>query len=121
MKIFYYKGLGGKPSKCGISIIDWDDGFKIVVLTELPQNTGTAITDFFVNIATLVFRQLLSNVPADKIKWVEHYFGGPVMPAIFDSVNLKWDGFAGGAYSESGIRTHLRHEEIKKIKAQMLV
>ena len=122
MKVFYYLAPAGQPSKCGVSIIDKESDIKTVVLTELIENKGTPIYEFFAEIATLVLRQLLPDISPSKIKWVEHYLGGPVVPETFEKVNLVWNGAGpGGSYSVLGLRSGMLSEEIRKIKAQMLI
>ena len=117
MKIFHYKGYGVHPSKCGVSIIGGDDG-KTVVLTELPDNPGTSVTNFAEGIATAVKHELLPDFPFYKIKWVEHYFAvKPLFPESFDRVSLTWDKDA----FHNARWTSLDKEEARKIKSQMLI
>lgn len=116
MKQFNYKGFGRCESKCGVTIID-ENGKKTVVLTELPDNPGTSITNFVEGIATLVHNQFLPDTPPESIRFIEHYpsesRGGD--DETFDLVILKWDGkqFRGPLWKP------LPAEEVEKIKRQM--
>ncbi|MFA5790643.1 MAG: hypothetical protein WC976_06255 [Caldisericia bacterium] len=134
MKIFKYKGYGVHDSRCGVSIIDDGTGGKIVVLTELPDNPGTSVTNYVEGIATAVVHELLPNFPVYKIKWVEHYPDTAALPPVlgretFDRVELEWDG--GRAAAEHVAWRNLNFynpkwspmdkEEVRKIKEQMLI
>lgn len=125
MKIFHYKGYHNCDSKCGVSIIGGDND-TTVVLTELPDNPGTSVTNFVEGIATAVVRELLPRFPIHKIKWVDHYFAvKPLQPETFDNVKLDWDG--GRAVAERDGQFHnpewspMDKEEARKIKEQIIV
>ncbi|MFA5790690.1 MAG: hypothetical protein WC976_06490 [Caldisericia bacterium] len=125
MQIFYYKGLGSCQSKCGVTILDGTNNKKIVVLTELPDNPGTSVTNFAEGIASAVVRDLLPEALAYAIKWVEHYpsesRGGD--EETFDNIEMEWDG--GRGYVERPGNFHnpkwspMAKEEAAKIKKQI--
>lgn len=91
MIVYPYKGFHGFPSKCGIDIVKHNDTF-IVILTELPDNSGTSITNIIESLATMVYYQFLNGVPIEKIIWIEHYPPSRHREETFDEVTFKWNG-----------------------------
>lgn len=91
--IFYYKGFVGCKSKCGLTITK--EGKKVtVILTELPSNHGTSVTNMIEDLATMIYWQFLKDVPVENIEWIEHYppTDSLNLPETFDRVVMKWDG-----------------------------
>ena len=75
MREFKYLGFWNCDSKCGVEIIKREDNpdSPVVVLTELPDNPGTSVTNMVEDIATMVYREFLSDYDPEKIVWIEHY------------------------------------------------
>lgn len=89
-----YKGLGGYESVCGLEITKSNGKVK-VVLTELPENKGTSVTNFVEHLATLVYHRYLEDTPIENIVWVEHYpWSRFLQRETFDQVKMDWDGKA---------------------------
>jgi hypothetical protein len=96
-----YRGLHGFESKCGLDVW-WVFGQTIVMLTELVDNPGTSVTNYFEHIATELF-DFVSLVgigadpePAapDSIIWIEHYERTEKsgIPETWERVRLEWNG-----------------------------
>ncbi len=93
---YYYKGFWGYDAVCDLEIFKGVDGKVFVVLTELNENTGTSVTNFYEQLATLIYKQYLSAVPKDQIVWVEHYDENSYQNTrdqheSFDIVTLTWN------------------------------
>jgi len=63
-----------------------------VVLTELPDNTGTSVTNCVEEIATQVYHTFLKGTPIEHIRWIEHYPPRGKWEETFDEVTFDWDG-----------------------------
>ena len=81
MKTFNFKGYWGVSSICGVDIYHQNDDKVVVVLTELPENHGTSIT----NAIELIAEQVVEayGLQNRDIVWVEHY------PEQVDPYNYK--------------------------------
>jgi hypothetical protein len=92
---FQFKGLHGFPSKCSWEVHE-GNGRATVIFTELDDNPGTSITNFFEHLATMVYNLYLKRYPAEAIRWIEHYperrRGRKVEEETLDEVTLTWDG-----------------------------
>ena len=89
---FEYEGLHGFRSHCGLGLLE-RDGYLLVILTELPKNPGTSVTNAVELIATQL-RERDSRVRAystDKVFFVEHYLRDGKEPDTWDYVKLTWD------------------------------
>jgi len=90
-QIFSYLGLGLYKSRCGLKIVRENDRVT-VILTELPDNPGTSVTNCVEEIATQVYHRFLKGTPIDKIRWIEHYPPRGEWEETFDEVSFDWDG-----------------------------
>lgn len=70
METYHYKGFWNCDSKCGLEI-KRDNEKATVILTELKDNPGASITSIIEGIATLVYKQFLSDIPVENITWIE--------------------------------------------------
>lgn len=87
-----YEGFGKCASICGLEIIEIDGKYK-VILTELPNNRGTSVTNTVATIATQVFNVYLkSKVNIEDIEWVEHYPASKSFAETFDIVMFDYNG-----------------------------
>jgi hypothetical protein len=93
-----YSGLHGCTSKCGLDV--WRVfGQTIVMLTELPDNPGTSVTNYVEQIATelvpfvTLFAKGQGGSP-ESIIWIEHYerAEGSPLADTWDRVRLQWNG-----------------------------
>ncbi len=89
-----YKGFGNCDSKCGLKIYQQPDR-AIVLMTELPDNEGTSVTNCAEHLATKIREQYLADLQIQNIIWIEHYPKNKKngnFEDTYDLVNLKWDG-----------------------------
>lgn len=68
-----YKGYGGCDSVCGVDVIHTDTGETLVVLTELPENPGTSVTNMVEEIANQLVADQLASLRTRGLRWVERY------------------------------------------------
>ena len=89
---FSYRGFHGCTCVCGLELQKLADGRTLVICTELPENTGTSVTNFAENLATLVCRKF--GIRHDQLLWIEHYFSGRALgpEPQWDWVEFDWDG-----------------------------
>ena len=94
MNIHHYEGIEGCKCICGLDIIKEDDR-TIVILSELPDNTGTSVTKWYENIATRLYKQWLRGKYSIKnITWIEHHPSkkeGVVDEDTWDEVKMRWN------------------------------
>ena len=89
MTRYEYKGYHGAPSVCGLEIRALKVG-TLVVVTELPDNPGTSVTNMAENLATDVCRS--RKISPHKLLWVEHYpERGIDLPETWDEVFFDFD------------------------------
>lgn len=93
---FEFKGYWNCLSKCEVQINVEQNGDIIsrvvVILTELPDNPGTSITNAFESIATEIYHRMLKDIPIERIEWIEHYLGTRYLGETYDRVIMDWDG-----------------------------
>ena len=89
---FNYRGFHGCPSLCGLHVELLPDGRTLVICTELSDNSGTSVTNFAEELATLVCGRF--GVAPDRLVWIEHYPASPVHgpEPDWDLVEFTWDG-----------------------------
>lgn len=121
MKNFPYSGWGGCKSVCGVQVIQRGGGFvespdiagmlvwrgdgPVVILTELPENDGTSITNVSEYLATKVFydREVMGfppephdlQLPLFRTVWIEHYpedrdLGMPESYSLIEYQLIDW-------------------------------
>lgn len=88
--VFKFKGIGTCDSYCGVEIMRRGRA-ATVILTELPDNPGTSVTNAIENIATLIYKERLSDMAADAITWIEHYPQREKIAETHDRVILQWE------------------------------
>ena len=73
----HYLGYGRNPSHCGIRVYVVGDGM-VVVISELPDNPGTSVTNAIEQIASELLPNLVGDPNRlDTITWIEHYPASP--------------------------------------------
>lgn len=98
MNVYHYKAIGKSDAKCGLDIIE--KGSKaIVMLTELPDNPGTSVTNWYEEIAAKLFKETLRGKYGIKdITWIEHYpfekrtKHSDGREETWDKVTMDWNG-----------------------------
>ena len=66
-----YKGFWGCDSCCEIEVHRRTDGKYVFIATELPDNTGTSVTNYAEHLATAMRRQY--GLKPEEVIWIEHY------------------------------------------------
>lgn len=108
---FQYPGLAGFPSQCNLHILVQPGCKPVVVMTEVPENPGTSVTNAVEKIATKVYWEFLSgNARPQDVRFVEHYKGFTGKEETFDLVILKWN-FARKEFFDPEWRP-IRKEEV---------
>lgn len=62
----------------------------VVIATELPDNTGTLITNAAEHVATLVVWE--HALEPHRLLWIEHYLPREQLEEMFERVTFAWDG-----------------------------
>lgn len=92
MEKLEYKGFGNCDSICGFEILKYESK-AVVILTELEENLGTSITNFYEHLATIIYETRLKPMPVENVRWLEHYPYSSLLKAeTYDAVILKYDG-----------------------------
>lgn len=99
MKPYYYKGVGRTKSICGLDVIKTGPDKLTIVLSELPGNPGTPVSDFFEELATILYdtQIIYLKIGPEEITWIEHVpegagGGEDIAEERYDQVILEWDG-----------------------------
>lgn len=90
---FPYTGYGTINSVCGVFVLRHAKPVA-VVLTELPNNPGTSVTNRAEKIASLVRAKYLNtHLDPAAIRWIEHYPPGRGISAheSFDWLTFDWN------------------------------
>ena len=95
---FGYNGLGGQRSTCRVRLFNSEQTGQIVaVVTELPTNPGSSVTNSVENLATAITEQF--EIEPERFLMVEHYpaeqHAGSTFDASYSRVNLKHDARHG--------------------------
>lgn len=69
--LHHYKGYGAGDAVCRLRVYEEPGKPTIVIVTELPENAGTSVTNRAERLATQVWQML--ERPAEGMVWVEHY------------------------------------------------
>jgi hypothetical protein len=89
--IYHYKGYWNCDAKCDVEIKK-EQRKVTVILTELPDNPGTSVTNMVEHLATKIYHEFLSRTPIEDIAWIEHYPANRIRKETFDKVMMEWDG-----------------------------
>jgi hypothetical protein len=95
-KIHHYRDWNAGSGRCGIEIFDPPDGVPVIVLTELPWNTNTSITNM---VEVLAAEAVLEYLPQRKhsrptFRLIEHLYEWLTGADLFELVTfeLAWPG-----------------------------
>ncbi len=90
--VHVYDGFWQPGARCGLQIFPGGDGVPVVVLTELPFNNNTSVTNLVEYLAAEVLASYLPERIGRKPPFhcVEHYprGGGSRLPETFDLVTF---------------------------------
>jgi hypothetical protein len=92
--VFTYDGHWTPGAKCGLQIFPGTDGFPVVVLTELPHNLNTSVTNLVECIAAEVLEQHLPGRIGchPPFHCIEHYYPTESIPdETFDLVTFEFE------------------------------
>ena len=102
---YEYKSQWGWDSKCGLEVLN-QQGFTLVIVTELDDNPGVSVTNFAEHLATHVCLDL--QIDPMKLVWVEHYPDAGKRPypypAHWDAATFTFDILHGHFHSPSWFR-----------------
>jgi hypothetical protein len=84
---FAFKGLHGYPSECDVHIAN-----NVVVVSELPDNPGTSVTNAWPLLADAIYNQMLANQERSSIVWIEHYPQRGRLAPTWELVHMNWNG-----------------------------
>jgi hypothetical protein len=70
-----YNGFGGSTGHCGLQIFPGRDGIPVVILTELPSNDSTSVTNLMESLAAEVLEKYLPHCAGQTPPFhcIEHY------------------------------------------------
>jgi hypothetical protein len=113
---YNYSGYSRCACVCNVEIYKGPER-ALVIMTELPENTGTSVTNISEQLATELRAKFLAGYPPMRIIWIEHYpkqagAGGE----SFDSVHYSWN--AKQEYIEPTWR-HLTKRAVQELKVGM--
>ena len=89
MQRFQYRGFHGAASVCGLAIEKQSDDSHFVVLSELPDNPGTGVSQRCDFIATQVWRSKLTQTALADIRWFEHHAARGNRDETFDEIAFR--------------------------------
>lgn len=90
---FEFIGYHGCSSRCGLTLLECD-GDLLVILSELPDNPGTSVTNSAAIIANALRgrREIVRRHPVGKVYFVEHTWRSHTGEAdTWDLVMFHWD------------------------------
>ncbi len=68
---YEYRGFWNSEGCCDIESCTRPDGKRVFIVTELPANPGTSITNMAAHLATAIRKQ--HGLLAEQFIWIEHY------------------------------------------------
>lgn len=86
-----YRGFWGSTGHCGLQIFPGSDGVPVVILTELPSNDSTSITNLIEWLAAEVLDKYLPERigQTPPFRCIEHYPETQDHPETFDLVSFE--------------------------------
>ena len=88
---FEYRGFHGCRCVCSLEILPATDGRRVVIATELEDNSGTSVTNVAEHLASEVCDRF--GIDPDKLVWIETYGyaapGAGERRRTFDRVTFK--------------------------------
>lgn len=86
-----YRGFWGSAGHCGLQIFRGSDGVPVVILTELPSNDSTSVTNLIESLAAEVLEKYLPNRVGERPPFhcIEHYPESLDHAETFDLVTFE--------------------------------
>lgn len=86
---FLFRGIGSHQAVCRLRM-RWKGDVGLACWTELPNNTGTSVTNAAENLAAQVVSEF--ELHPEKCLFIEHYPGDKVLGQAerYDIVHLEW-------------------------------
>lgn len=106
-------GFGKWESMCRIRVYEHEER-QIIVATELPENTGTSITNAAENLAILVINKY--ELDLKRVVWIEHYSKIKHQDESFDIVSFKMAPGPANPLNPRELRMALADPAWKRIK-----
>lgn len=72
---FNFRGLCGRESQCTLEVLPVSEGRTLVIATELPDNSGTSVTNAAEHLASFVCDSF--GIAPGRLVWIEHYGASP--------------------------------------------
>jgi hypothetical protein len=95
--VYRFTGLGDCASTCHLRILPLNDGRRVVICSELPDNHGTSVTNFAEELAGLVCTDYA--IDPERLVWIEHY------PASTYHRKADWDLVTFAVHLSDGRRS----------------
>lgn len=69
-EIYNFEGLWGRPSKCGLKILQKEDKYTVIVSELYKENPGTSVTQA----SCLLAKQICNDfqIPQNELLYIEH-------------------------------------------------
>jgi hypothetical protein len=89
-EVYAFKGYHGFPSECGIAVRR-QPPHAVIILTELPANPGTSVTNMVEELATQIYHRECGDLEPQNVYVVEHYVKSGEIEETWAFVALDWD------------------------------
>ncbi len=89
---YRFAGWRGIPGECGLLVARLESRNIVVLFSQLPDQCHVAITNSFEDLAIQLYRERLSDVSLEIIRWYQHYPQGELFDEHIDEVILEFDG-----------------------------
>lgn len=119
LTLFSYPGSWGADSRCGLRLLTLY-GHPTVILSELPDNPGTSVTNRAETIATQLLTDRLAGKEPTVFSWIEHYPPGRGVSPLesFDWLEFDYDR-AGRSFTKAHWR-RLTALEVEDLRAALI-
>lgn len=108
---YQFPGVAGFLSQCNLHVLVQPGCQPIAVMTEIPENPGTSVTNAVERIATKIYWEFLSgNCRPKDVRFIEHYPGFTSKEETWDLVTLQWNDVKKEYFGPSWRR--IRKEEV---------
>ena len=105
METLTFSGLHKFPSACGVDVYD-----NVVIVTELPENKGTSVTNFGENLANIICGYW--GIDPQSLLYIEHYPKCGNLDENFSLVTFE---------IRTGVFCNPKWESISKAEVEILI
>lgn len=118
LDVFRYPGTWGADSRCGVRVLTLY-GRTTVILSELHDNPGTAVTNRAELIATMLLADCLAGLNPTEIRWIKHDPSGQNQKQeTFDWIEFSY-GRSGHVLTDAR-RRRLFPLEVEDLRAALI-